>query len=85
MLPSHLREIIETTPKLLVRILPNGYNSWINTAMISLEKYTRLEWDWWPLAPPSPTLGAVESLLQREVCVPLLTPKWLYAILNYNS
>jgi hypothetical protein len=67
MLPGHLREIVETTPKSLLHILSNNDTSWVNRTKASLETYTELVWDWWPLAPRVPSLGVEEHHLRWKV------------------
>jgi ankyrin repeat protein len=68
MLPGHLREIIETTPKSSLQLLSKNDTTWVNRTKASLETYTGLEWDWWPLAPRVPDLGVEEHNLQWKVC-----------------
>jgi ankyrin repeat protein len=67
MLPGRLREIVETTPKESIQILSQGNTSWVNMMKASVETYTGLEWDWWPLAPRVPSLGIGERLVEWKV------------------
>jgi len=66
-LPGHLREIVETSPKSSLQLLSKSDNGWVNRTKAYLETYTGLEWDWWPLSPRIPSLGIEEHYLQWQV------------------
>jgi hypothetical protein len=66
-LPDHLSEIVETTPKHWLQILLQNETGWVNRMKAYLETYTGLEWDWWPLAPRIPSMGIKERCLQWQV------------------
>lgn len=68
MLPHHLRQIVETSPKSSLQLIEHNDTSWINNTKAFLESYTGYIWDWWPLAPRIPNLGVGEQHLQWKVC-----------------
>ena len=66
-LPGHLRDIVETSPKSSLQFLLKSDIGWVNRTKAFLETYTGLEWDWWPLAPRIPSLDIKEHYLQWKV------------------
>jgi hypothetical protein len=66
-LPTSLREIIETTPKQSIRILADSDMSPINRLKNMIEAFTATQWDWWPLAPKVPDLAPDRLLLEWQV------------------
>lgn len=73
-MPGHIREIFETTPKASIQILSKTDPGRINRAKVAAEAYTGLEWDWWPLAPPIPKMNIGEHHLQWKVSAFLCYP-----------
>lgn len=66
-LPGYLRDIVETSPKGSLKFLTGNDRGWVNSMKATLETYTELEWDWWPLAPRMPSLNTNECCIQWKV------------------
>lgn len=68
-LRSSLREIVESVPKNSIEISSVNDTSLINKTKGYLEDYTRLEWDWWPLAPRVHDLQPGKMRLEWKVSI----------------
>jgi len=64
-----VREIVELVPKSLIKMSSVDNKSSINKAKGFLEDYTRIEWDWWPLAPRMHDLQHGERRLEWKVSI----------------
>jgi hypothetical protein len=66
-LKSSLREVVETVPTSLIRICTENNSTVANSIKLSLEKYTEMQWDWWPLTSPVPHVPTGMRRLEWKV------------------
>jgi hypothetical protein len=63
-LPSHLQPIIIGNPPNMLRICTRNDSSFSNRMKATVEDYTGLEWDCWPLGPRIPDVGFGQARLE---------------------
>jgi hypothetical protein len=66
-LPQNLREIIFCCPKHLLQVSPMNSPSVSNLFKATVEDFTSLEWDWWPLNPRIPDVAIGQYRLEWQV------------------
>jgi len=70
LLPTSLRDILETVPKADISIARTNDVSFANKVKARIEDSTSLEWDWWPLRPRVHDLVQGRKRLEYKVCLP---------------
>jgi hypothetical protein len=60
LLPRQVRQVLDTVPKSQIWLSRQQNNCLTNQIKSSVEDYTQLEWNWWPLEPRMRTLRDTE-------------------------
>ncbi|KAF2733226.1 hypothetical protein EJ04DRAFT_553481 [Polyplosphaeria fusca] len=66
-LPSSIREVMETVPKEDIHVSSENDASLVNRIKAFVEDNTSIEWDWWPLRPRVPNLQSDVQRLEWEI------------------